>query len=92
MWHPQNYYPLYTDIHDWIHSIELLCDLYGIPNVQRLECALRFVKEELSTELRSVLGEVRGCVGPVHWDQFKGFLSFNRERGPIAIDIDPDPR
>ena len=79
-WHPQNYYPPYTDIHDWIHSIESLCELYGIPNVQRLECALRFIKEELSAELRNVLAGVQERVGPVCWDQFKGFLVvFDRE-------------
>ena len=79
-WHPQNYSPPYTDIHDWIHSIESLCELYGIPNVQRLECALRFIKEELSTELRNVLREARERFGPVYWDQFKNFLViFDRE-------------
>ena len=67
--------PYYADVQEWVHSIELLCDLYGIPNVQRLQCALHSTEEELSTELCDVSGEVRERVGPVFRDQFtEGFL------------------
>ena len=77
---PQEYDPPNTDVREWIHSIESLCNTYGIPDVQRPECATAFVKGELSTELGKVLAEARKKYGPVHWDPFKNFMvAFDRE-------------
>ena len=79
-WHPQEYDPPNTDIRVWIHSIESLCDTYGIPDVQRPQSALGSVKSELRTELVKVLAEAREKFGPVHWDRFKAFMfAFDRE-------------
>ena len=79
-WHPEEYDPPHTDIREWIHSIESLCDTYGIPDVQRPQSALGSIKEELRTELVKVLAEAREKFGPVHWDRFKAFMfAFDRE-------------
>ena len=79
-WHPQEYDPPHTDVRGWIHSIESLCDTYGISDTQRPQCVTGFVKVELRTELRKVLVEARAKFGPVHWDQFKTFIvAFDRE-------------
>jgi len=79
-WRPKEYYPPHTDVQDWIHSIESLCNVYGIPDVQRLQCAVGFIKEELSIELRRVLVEARERFGLVDWTQFKAFLvAFDRK-------------
>ena len=89
-WHPQKYRPLCTDVQQWIDSIELLCDLYGIPDIQRLRCALRFVEEEISTILRKVLAEARERVGPVHWNQFRSFLvAFDGKWDSITMKLPP---
>ena len=71
---PQEYNPPHTDVREWTGSIELLCDTYGIPDVQRPQCAATFVKGELGTELRAVLEKARVELGPVHWDRFKIFM------------------
>jgi len=70
-WSPQEYYPPYTDVQEWTHSIESLCNEYGIPDIQRRQCAMGFIKEGLSTELRKVLAEAPGST---YWNQFKAFL------------------
>jgi len=76
----QEYDPPHTDVREWIRSIELLCDTYGIPDVQRPQCATAFVKDELSTELEDVLARARATFGPVRWDPFKNFMvEFDRE-------------
>jgi len=94
-WHPQEYYPPYTDAREWIDSIESLCNIYGIPDAQRLQCAVGFIKKELSTELRRVLEEAREWLSePVHWSQFKSFLVvFDRKWDLITIEplCDPNP-
>jgi len=78
--HPQEYDPPHTDGREWIHSIESLCDTYGIPDVQRPQCAVAFTKGELKTELEVVLIKARAQFGPVHWDPFKNFVvAFDRE-------------
>ena len=86
-WDPQEYNPPHTDITEWIRSIESLCDTYGIPDVQRPQCAAEFIKDELRTELLNVLRDARARFGPVHWDRFKNFMvAFDRERDSIPID------
>ena len=78
--HPQEYDPPNTDVREWTRSIELLCDTYGIPDVQRPQCAANFVKGELGTELGTVLARARVEYGSVHWDRFKIFMvEFDRE-------------
>ena len=78
--HPQEYDPPHTDIQEWIHSIESLCDTYGVPDTQRAQCTTSFVKDELRTELRNVLTEARETFGPVRWNQYKTFMiAFDRE-------------
>ena len=86
-WHPQEYDPPHTDVREWIHSIDSLCDTYGVPDVQRPQCAVAFVKEQLRVELLKVLAGAREKFGPVHWDQFENFMvAFDRERNSIAIE------
>ena len=72
--HPQEYDPPHTNVRNWVHSIELLCDTFGIPDAQRPNCATSFIKEELRTELQNVLEDARRQFGPVQWDQFKSFI------------------
>jgi hypothetical protein len=81
-WHPQKYCPPYTDVEKWIESIELLCNQYGIPDVQRLECAVIFVKKGL----RQALVEVIERFGIVRWNQFRALLfAFDSRRDSIPI-------
>lgn len=81
-WHPQKYRPPFTDVEKWIDSIESLCNEYGIPDGQRLRCAVNFVKEGL----RQALLEVGEKFGAVNWNQFKLLLvAFDGERDPIYI-------
>lgn len=82
-WHPQKYNPPCTDVEEWTHSIELLCDAYGIPDVQRSECATCFVKDRFATELLGVLSVARETYGPLRWDQFKSLM--------VVIDGKRDP-
>jgi len=84
--HPQEYNPPHTDVREWLRSIELLCDTYGIPDVQRPHCATTFAKGELSTELGAMLAKAREAFGPVHWDPFKNFMvAFDRECDSLVI-------
>lgn len=71
---PGVYDPPQTDVRKWIHSLETLCDTYGIPDVQRPQCATGFIKDELRTELLKVLEDARRRFGPVQWDGFKRFM------------------
>ena len=88
-WHPQEYDPLHTDIREWIRSLESLCDTYGIPDVQRPECATGFVKDGLRARLLEVLADARMRFGPVHWDQFKTFMvALDRERDLINMIVE----
>jgi len=59
-WHPQEYDPPNTDIREWTLAMESLCDTYGIPDTQRQQCATKFIKGELRTELEKVCGYARG--------------------------------
>ena len=78
--HPPEYDPPHTDVRGWLRFIESLCDTYGIPDVQRPQCATTFVKGELRTELEETLARARGAFGSVHWDPFKNFMiEFDRE-------------
>ena len=78
--HPPEYNPPQTDVQEWIRSIELLCDKYGIPDVQRPQCTTAFVKDGLRTELGDVLTRARETSRPVHWDAFKNIMvEFDRE-------------
>jgi len=79
-WDPTVYDPPHTDIVGWTHTIESLCDTYGIPDTQRAQCAAKFVKDELCVKLEKVLGDARATFGPTHWDQFKIFMTeFDRD-------------
>lgn len=73
-WHPEEYDPPNTNIREWIRSLESLCDTYGIPDLQRPQCAAGFIKDELSAELLKVLIDARTKFGPVYWDRFKCFM------------------
>ena len=73
-WHPQEYDPPFTDAQAWVRSIESLCDTYGIPEVQRSQCATRFVKDELRVKLPKAWAGTRAMIVPTHWDQFKNFV------------------
>jgi len=48
-------------------------------DTQRPQCATRFIKSELRTELENVLGEARAKFGPVRWAQFANFM--------VALDL-----
>jgi len=79
-WNPNVYDPPHTDIQGWTHTIEVLCHTYGIPDTQRPQCAAKFVKDELRTELEDVLANARARFGPIHWAQFKIFMTaFDRK-------------
>ena len=74
-WNPQEYNPPNTDIREWIRAVESLSDTYGIPDTQRSQCAAKFVKSELRTELENVLRDARAKFGPIHWAQFTTFMT-----------------
>ena len=87
----QDYDPLHTDVWEWIDSIELLCDTYGVPDVQRPQCATAFTKGDFRTDLENALAEARERFGPVHWVPFKNsMVAFDqyREYDLIAINIE----
>ena len=87
-WHPQEYDPPHTDVREWIHSLETLCDTHGIPDTQRPQCATAFVKDGLRAELLEALADAQTRSGPVHWDRFKDFMvAFDREWDWIAIEL-----
>jgi hypothetical protein len=73
-WNPKEYDPPNTDVQEWTHTIESLCETYRIPDDQRPQCAVNFVKAELRNELEKVLEDARAKFGPVHWAQFKIFM------------------
>ena len=91
-WRPDLYTPPYTDVREWIQKIDSLCNTYGIPAAQRLQCAMEFIKKELGTELRKVLEEARERLGvPVNWSHFKNFLvAFDGERDFVTIELSLD--
>ncbi|KAF9645331.1 hypothetical protein BDM02DRAFT_3120353 [Thelephora ganbajun] len=74
-WRQKEYDPSYTDVREWTHAVESLCDTYGIPDTQRPECAAKFIKSELRTELENVLRDARTRFGPIHWAQFTNFMA-----------------
>jgi len=79
-WDTPEYDPPNTDIREWTHSIESLCDIYGIPDNQRPQCAAKFIEGELRTELGGVFREARDRFGPIHWAQFANFMAaFDRK-------------
>ena len=80
-WDPKEYDPPNTDVREWIHTIESLCDTYGIPDTQRPQCATRFIKKELRAKLENVLKGPRTRLGPVCWMQFANFM-VALDRGP----------
>ena len=65
-WHLQTYRPPYTDVREWIRSIETHCSLYGIPDEQWLRCAESFI----NAELRIVLTVFE----PLDWNRLKAIL------------------
>jgi hypothetical protein len=65
-WNLQTYLPPYTDVREWIRSIDLHCNLYGIPDAQWRQCADNFI----NAELRIVLT----VLGSLDWNQFKAVL------------------
>jgi len=72
--HPQEYDPPRTDVQKWANSIESLCDIYGVPDIQRPECTVRFIRDELRAGARKVLEDVRKDRGSMRWDQFRDFM------------------
>lgn len=86
-WHPKMYRPPYTDVDKWTDSIESLCNLYGIPHVQRLRCAMGFIAEGA----RQALEEVAESLGAIYWDQFKALLAaFDGMQISVSIQITTD--
>ena len=86
-WKPQEYDPPNTDIREWTHSLESLCDTYGIPDTQRPQCAVKFIKDGLQAKLEDVLRDARAQFGPTHWAQFIDFMvAFDRKRDLIATE------
>lgn len=89
-WHPTEYNPLSTNIDEWIRSMELLCNEYGIPDPQRARCAVKFTTNELRVELESVLEGARARSNPISWDRFMKFMiEFDRESQLIIATIGP---
>lgn len=87
-WNPQEYDPPNTNIREWTHTIESLCDTYGIPDTQRPQCAARFIEGALRTEFEDVLRDSRARFGPIRWAQFTNFMvAFDRKR--VSITIEP---
>lgn len=85
-WNLKEYDPPNTDIREWINDTGALCETYGIPETQRPECATRFIKKGLRTELEKVLKDARAQFGPVRWTQFTDFMvAF--DRGWHLIDL-----
>ena len=79
-WHPPEYDPPNTDIQEWNLAVETLCDTYGIPDTQRAQCAVKFIKSGLRTELENVLRDARARFGSVRWARFANFMvAFDRE-------------
>ena len=79
-WRPPVYDPPNTDIQEWIRTVGTLSDTYGIPDAQRAQCAVKFMKSELRAELEKVLGDARARFGSVRWAQFTTFMvAFDRE-------------
>ena len=79
-WRLPEYDPLNTDIQEWNLIVGTLCDTYGIPDTQRAQCAVKFIKIELRTELENVLRDARARFGSVRWAQFTNFMvAFDRE-------------
>ena len=74
-WNTQEYDPPHTDVREWIHSVESRCNAYGIPDVQRPQCATYFIKKELRAELLLAFEEVKEKFGSVRWAQFKNFMA-----------------
>ena len=79
-WDPQRYDPPKTNIREWIRAIESLSDTYGIPDTQRPQCAVKFIRAGLRAELETVLKKARASFGPIHWDRFADFMiAFDRK-------------
>jgi hypothetical protein len=89
-WHTPLYDPPNTIIHEWVRTIGTLCDTYGIPDAQRAECAVKFIRSELRTELENVLRDARARFGSVHWAQFTNFMvAFDRECQCLIVTVEP---
>ena len=79
-WHPSEYNPPNTTIQEWNVIIGTLCDEYGIPDAQRADCAVKFMRSDIRAELESVLGNARARFGSIHWARFTNFMvAFDRE-------------
>jgi hypothetical protein len=79
-WHLEEYDPPNTNIQEWNLIAGTHCDTYGIPDTQRAQCAVRFMKSGLRAELEDVLAKARARFGSVHWAQFTNFMvAFDRE-------------
>ena len=85
-WDIAEYDPPNTDIREWNHAVETLCDTYGIPDAQRPQCAARFARGELRTELEKVLKDAREKFGPISWVRFTTFMvAFDREETSLLL-------
>lgn len=73
-WHPPEYDPPNTNIQEWIHIVGTLSDTYGIPDAQRSQCAVKFIKSGPRAELENVLRDAQARFGSVQWAQFTTFM------------------
>ena len=85
-WDIAEYDPPNTDIREWNRAVETLCDTYGIPDAQRPQCAARFARGELRTELEKMLKDAREKFGPISWVRFTTFMvAFDREETSLLL-------
>ena len=72
-WHQNEYDPLVTTFEKWSQSLENFFVAHGIPDAQRVECAVKLTAEVLRIELNKVLETQAN--NPVGWVQFKIFMT-----------------
>jgi hypothetical protein len=60
--------------------MEELCTTYGIPDVQRAQCAANFTESEVRTVIERELEDARASCTHIHWAQFTDSMAaFDRE-------------
>lgn len=80
-WCQINFYnPYYTKLDPWIQSVETLCATYGIPDIQRAQCAAQFTSSVAQTAVEKELEDARAANAHIHWAQFVNFMkAYDRE-------------